>query len=131
MNIKIHSISLLGNREKNEDEMEIINNLNENNKDYHKCLYLSIFDGHGGDKISKYLKNNISNFLIHKNSEEFKETKDYSKYIIKVFDNIQKELINNNVKANSMGSTSLIIILYQKNNKNLLKVINLGDCRII
>ena len=131
MNIKIHSISLLGNREKNEDEMEIINNLNENNKDYHKCLYLSIFDGHGGDKISKYLKNNIANYLIHKNSEEFKETKDYSKYIIKVFDNIQKELINNNVKANSMGSTSLITILYQKNNKNLLKVINLGDCRII
>ena len=132
MNIKIHSISLIGNREKNEDELNIINNLNNNNNNnYQNCLYTSVFDGHGGDKISKYLKNNISEFIIHKNSEDLKPTKDYSKYIIKIFDNIQKDLINNNIKANIMGSTSLISIIYQKNNKYLLKIINLGDCRSI
>ena len=131
MNIKIHSISLLGNRDKNEDELDIINNLNNNNVNYYNCLYTSIFDGHGGDKISKYIKNNLSKYIIKKNREDIKPTKDYSKYIIKVFENIQKELINNNVKANSMGSTSLTSIIYNKNNKYFLKIINLGDCRVI
>ena len=131
MNIKIHSISLLGNRDKNEDELDIINNLNNNNVNYYNCLYTSIFDGHGGDKISKYIKNNLSKYIINNNSEDIKPTKDYSKYIIKVFENIQKELINNNVKANSMGSTSLTSIIYNKNNKYFLKIINLGDCRVI
>ena len=131
MNIKIHSISLLGKRDKNEDELDIINNMNNLNNEYFNCLYTSVCDGHGGDKISKYLKSKLSNYIIHKDSEELRETKDYSKYIIKIFENIKKELINNNVKANSMGSTSLITILYQKKNRYLLKVINLGDCRSI
>lgn len=131
MNIKIHSISLLGKREKNEDELEIINNLNNNNNNYQNCLYLNICDGHGGDKISKYLKNNISKYIIHKDSEELKATREYSKYIIKIFDKLQKELINKNVKANTMGTTSLINVLYQKNSKYHLKIINLGDCRSI
>ena len=85
MNIKIHSISLLGKRDKNEDELDIVNNCNNNNINYHNCLYTSVFDGHGGDKISKYLKNNLSKYIININSEEIKPTKDYSKYIIKVF----------------------------------------------
>ena len=131
MNIKIHSISLLGKRDKNEDELDIINNLNNKNIDYHNCLYLSIFDGHGGDKISKYLKNNLSKYLINNNIESFNISKDYSKYIIKIYEKIQKELINNNVKANTMGSTSLTSLIYQKNNINYLKIINLGDCRAI
>jgi protein phosphatase 2C family protein 2/3 len=131
MNIKIHSISLLGNRNKNEDEIDIINNLDNNNNSYHNLLYTSVFDGHGGGGISKYLKINLSKYIIHKETEELKPTKDYHKYIFKVFERIQKDLINNNVKANKMGSTALITLLYQKYNKYHLKVINLGDCRVI
>ena len=47
-----HSISLLGAREKNEDEIDIINNNDIN--------YYGIYDGHGGIDISRYLKENLS-----------------------------------------------------------------------
>lgn len=131
MNLKIHSISLLGKRDKNEDEMDIKNNLYGENENYQKCLYTSVFDGHGGDRISKYLKNNILNYIITINNEELKPTKEYTKYIQKVYNEIQTQLINSNIYANSMGSTALIALIYIKNNKKNVKIINLGDCRAV
>ena len=56
----------LGNvRDNNEDEI-IITKIDFNNDPDNYCFYFAIFDGHGGNGCSSYLKNNL-----HKNIKEF------------------------------------------------------------
>lgn len=142
LNIITHSTSLTGKRKKNEDEIDIINNLNNNDKNIKKIVYSAIFDGHGGEKIAKILKNNydIANYIINNECKEIKTTKEYNEHIIKIFNIIQKKLINTEIKANKMGSTCLMSLIYPKNTSNILnttdndfniKIINLGDCRAV
>lgn len=130
----IHTISLKGKRDKNEDEIDIFDNINQQHQDYNKGFYASIFDGHGGDKIAKLLKNKykLYDYFLHINStKKLNNTKEFNTYIVKLFELIQNKLINDEVAANKMGSTCLITLLYEKNNDNYLKIINLGDCRSI
>ena len=71
MNIIIHSYSTIGKRSKNEDAMELINNLDNKESNYNKLLYAGIYDGHGGSNISKLIVENnyISKYFCNVNSE--------------------------------------------------------------
>lgn len=135
LNIITQSSSLIGLRDKNEDEIDIINNINNTDKTLKPILYSAVFDGHGGGDISKMIKNKytISNYIISSDAKTIKNTNEYNDYISKVFKLLQKKLINDEIKANKMGSTCLINVIYKKNDNSdyYLKVINLGDCRSV
>ena len=137
MKIIIHSYSTTGIRSKNEDAMELINNLDEKNDTIIKTLYLAIFDGHGGNTISKTLveKEYISKYLCNISSDianKLNNSQTYNKkYIIPLFTRIQEKLKNYNISSNSMGSTALICLLYPNNKILNIKLINLGDSRAI
>ena len=128
-------ISLIGARPKNEDEIEIIMNSNGSNKSFKQMNFFSIFDGHGGDKISKYLKEKLPGYFMS-NSIDLNPSKhkSYNKYINKIYDHIQTKLCSFELPSKICGSTALVILNYSKSNScayTQLKVINLGDCRVV
>lgn len=125
-----HSISLIGKRNTNEDQHDIIINYNNSINNYNEMNFLSIYDGHGGKNVSKYLKENLSKYFIQKNSQ-FNMTggsKYINKYTTKVFDHVQNKLsIQCKNISEHIGSTALVL-LHIKNN---LHIANLGDCRAV
>ena len=123
-----HLASIQGKRPYNEDEIFIDINLDNKNNNQPINLF-SIFDGHGGNDISKYLKKNLYQYFINKNIDcEISKSSKFNKYIIKIFDYVQQSLTNYNIPSKNTGSTALLSIFYS--NKNF-KIINLGDCRAI
>jgi serine/threonine protein phosphatase PrpC len=140
MKIIIHSFSTIGRRSTNEDALEVVNNLDNSNSELKPYLFCGVFDGHGGDKVSKTLVDpnliNISKYFLYKKSpiaETISPTDKYNnKQIVPLFNRIQEKLKNYHICSNKMGSTSLISIVYPKmNDKYYLKIINLGDCRAV
>lgn len=128
-----HSISIQGRRPYNEDEYNIINNLNCKDITIHKVGYFGLFDGHGGGKISKFCKKNLHKYFIDNEiiSKPPSKSKDYDKYIIKTYSSIQNKLSEYEKEAKTVGSTALVVIVYEKEKKKYCKIANLGDCRAI
>jgi serine/threonine protein phosphatase PrpC len=128
-----HTISLIGARQKNEDEIEININMDGINPNQKKINFFGVFDGHGGDKISKYLKEKLPKFFINKAIEfDPSKSKSYNKYINKIYEYIQNKLVNFELPSKTCGSTALIVLNYPKCNiYSQLKIINLGDCRAV
>mmetsp|Transcript_25405 Transcript_25405/g.28209 ORF Transcript_25405/g.28209 Transcript_25405/m.28209 type:complete len:219 (+) Transcript_25405:90-746(+) len=106
----------------------------------------SVFDGHGGSEVSKYLKLNFSNFL--KENENFKAGK-YELALVQTFREIDKSFIKTEINkklksfsqepigawdkpgvkgvAYSVGSTACMALITPKT----IFVANLGDSRCI
>lgn len=129
----IQSTSLKGKRYSNEDAEIIFENLNKKNKKYHKLNLYAVFDGHGGDSVSKYLEKNFLNYFTPLNALSPTAKKSaYQKHIHTCYKHIQKKLKNEykNI-AHHTGTAALSIIHYQVRNRNKLYVINLGDCRAV
>lgn len=104
-------ISLQGKRDYNEDRLDYIEYPNE--------IIFGLFDGHGGDFVSEYLKMNI--------------LKDFRECLCKndinhLVNSTQKTLLKKySNESGECGSTLLVIRL--KKNKKQLQVINLGDSK--
>jgi protein phosphatase 1L len=131
-----HLASLIGKRPKNEDEIDVIINSNGSNKSRKNINFFGVYDGHGGDKISKYLKEKLGNYFLDKSIvENPSKHKSYNKYIDKVYNFLQNKLTEFEQPSKHCGSTALVVINYSKLSDNLdfnqLKVINLGDCRAV
>lgn len=125
-------ISLLGARPKNEDEIKVIINSNNSDSSIKPLNFFAIFDGHGGNEISKYLRDNLYKYFLYNTCRDLDKTKTCNKYIIKNYDYIQNKLASFELPSKICGSTALVIINYPyKDNYNYLKVINLGDCRAV
>ena len=124
----VYQTSLIGKRSTNEDQHHIILNGDKSDSKLNNINFFAVYDGHGGNKVAKFLKDNLSQYFL-------KKTLQYplsDNYIIKVFNHLQKKLsIDNKDFAYSQGSTCLILINYFINNKNYLHVCNLGDCRAV
>ena len=104
--------STKGLRSNNEDTYSILKK--------NKILFCGIYDGHGGDEVSKFLKNNLGKLIL-------KEPKCFNINIIKkIFSKFSKRLNKYllRYKINS-GSTALITMMQE----NKLIIINIGDCR--
>ena len=77
----IQSTSLQGFRESNEDAEIIFENLNGSKKDFHKLNIYAVFDGHGGNEVSKYLEKNYLDYFTPKSRlKPSDKKKDYQKH---------------------------------------------------
>lgn len=132
--MKIYSHTLQGKRQSNEDQHYHMLNLSGENKMINPINFLSVFDGHGGKQISKYLKENLPNYFINKfKSDIYSDQNIASKYFYDTFNKIQNDMIKDLPRiVKSCGSTACVCIQYIDNqNRNILWVLNVGDSRAV
>jgi len=124
--MNVHSVSLKGLREQNEDKHSIVLNSDKKNMELNDINFCGVYDGHGGKEVSKYIHDNIGQYFLNK-----KVTYPLSKrYVTNIYDHIQKSLKKHNYAYYS-GTTALIAINFKYNNDSYLNIINLGDCRCV
>lgn len=124
--MNVHSVSIKGLRDQNEDKHHIF--LNCDNKDQLKknINLFGVFDGHGGKLVSKYVEDTLPKYFVDK-----KVVYPLQKgYVTDVCDKIQKDLKAFNYAYRS-GTTALIVTNFKYNGGNYLNVINIGDSRCI
>lgn len=126
--MSIHTASLKGRREQNEDRHKIFTNLDKSNIEKAPVDFYAIFDGHGGKFVSKFLCDHLCNFFIDKKIEyPLKKT-----YINRVYSYVQNTLSKDHVQnATNVGSTSLVAIRYKQGTRDYLNILNTGDSRCI
>jgi len=131
--MKVFSYSLQGRRNTQEDQHITILNIDGNNKELNKINFFGVFDGHGGKKVSHFLKNNLPNFFINKHDKNiFKKNDSFTKYTNQVYDLLQNNLKEQHPRAvEYCGSTACIGIQTINNDKNYLWIVNVGDSRAI
>jgi protein phosphatase 1L len=122
--------SIQGRRPYNEDEFDVFINLN--GQTGKKLNYFGLFDGHGGNDVSKYLKKNLRLYFTGDNVQaEMGKSKSCDRYIEKVYEFVQNKLTDYHLPSKATGSTALITMFYNCKGHDMMKVINLGDCRAV
>lgn len=125
--IKIGISSVKGMRQKQEDVFLVPSCLMQTNGDFNQssATYIfGIFDGHGGNRCSKYLSENLINVLLEE--EEF--TSDLSAALKKTFITLNQNYFSSiKYYPTFEGSTAICVLLRE----NKLLVANVGDCRAI
>lgn len=134
--MKVYSYSLQGKRDANEDQHINILNINGelNNDKLNTVNFFGVFDGHGGKRVSKYLKDTMPQFFVSKLKKNYYlKDKTATKYFIKVFDLLQNKLKEDHPRAViHSGSTACVGIHFRDlNNDNKLWILNVGDSRSI
>ncbi len=124
--MNVYAVSLKGRRKENEDEHDIIINSNGNNKQLNNIDFYAVYDGHGGNQVSTYLKKHLSKHFTKKGITYPL----HPKYIIKVYDYLQNSLRNYKF-AYRAGSTGLVVVMFRLNGKKRLNIFNNGDCRCV
>jgi len=124
--MNVHSISLKGLREENEDKHDIITNIEGGNKNLKDVNFFGVYDGHGGKQVSKYIQENLSKYFTD-SQVEYPISK---RYVLKVYDNIQKNLEKKKYSYYS-GTTATVVIHFKHNNNYYLNVMNTGDSRCV
>jgi serine/threonine protein phosphatase PrpC len=126
--MSIHSVSLKGRRDSNEDKHTVKLGLNSNNNTNNNINFYAIYDGHGGKFVSNYLHNNLHTFFIDRRVKyPLKKS-----FVNKAFDCVQKNLeMKYPNQSESCGSTCLAMVHYKEPNTNnyYVNVMNAGDCR--
>lgn len=129
--MNIHSVSLRGKRDQNEDAHNIIFNqkITENEKIYKTNVNMfGVYDGHGGKYVSKCLAKTMPQLFL-KNNQQFPLS---SKYITDAYNHIQSSFKKKWFKlTNYCGSTCLIVFHYKLKNETFLQVLNTGDSRCV
>ena len=103
-----------------EDEGKVIENLNG---DQNKILFC-LFDGHGGGQVSKFLQNNIGNYM-----KKILNSADYNLAFTNLFKLIDEDI--KKLNCPSVGSTATIVYIEKKDNKRILYCANIGDSRCV
>ena len=107
-------------KETMEDKGKSIENFNENDKN---TLFL-LFDGHNGDLVSKYCRNNFDRIFKKYLSDK---TLSINLAITKSFLELDNEIKEKGFC--DIGSTGTIIYLTEENNKKVIYSGNVGDTR--
>ena len=132
--MKVYSYSLQGKRPTQEDQHVTLINLDGSNHELNNINLFGVFDGHGGKKVSRYLKNNLPNFFLTKfKNNIFQKNESFTKYTNKVYDLLQTDLKEKHPRAvEYCGSTACIgIHTFDKNDKDILWIVNVGDSRAV
>jgi protein phosphatase 2C family protein 2/3 len=129
MKKKIYSHSLQGRRDDNEDKHEHIINIDGLDTNINSINFFAVFDGHGGRKVSEFLKKNLSKYYTNKiNKNMYSKLDIVSKYTNQVFDKLQNKLIKKHPRiSQTCGSTACVGVQF----KNDLWIFNVGDSRAI
>ena len=129
MKKKIYSYSMQGKRDDNEDKHEHIINIDGLDTNINSINFFAVFDGHGGRKVSEFLKKNLSKYYTNKiNKNMYSKLDIVSKYTNQVFDKLQNKLIKKHPRiSQTCGSTACVGVQF----KNDLWIFNVGDSRAI
>ena len=97
-------------------------------KTWPKISYFGIFDGHGGEECSEFLKNNYMNYLVENANFPF----DIKLSMIESFQKIEEDFFKLKCKDNiddsdKSGSCALVSIIFD----NKVYIANIGDSRAI
>jgi serine/threonine protein phosphatase PrpC len=123
--MNIYYTSVKGRRTSNEDKHTIILNLNKQTSKINPINLFGIYDGHGGEQVSKYLSENIPIYYCNPESKP-----PFSKeYHTAIFESIQKKLLTTDF-GHSMGSTCLLNIMYKYKDEYHMNIVNVGDSRL-
>ena len=127
--------SFIGKRPSNEDEYSVLVNINGDDKKKHNINLFCVFDGHGGNIVSKFLKKTVPVIFgdVNNNIDYLFSKSINTKKINKCFDNIKLSLETKHRKdIQHCGSTACICIEYYDIKKNhKLIVFNIGDSRLV
>lgn len=126
MNQSIFFSSLIGKRDTNEDGHFISLNKNMQNIKYAPVDLFGIFDGHGGSEVSKFLSIEFPKYLVN-TSIKYPWSK---KQIITICDKIQERLKVFDYSYR-VGSTALIVAVFEVENTKWINILNTGDCRAV
>ena len=119
-------------KENNEDKIIVVSQIKKpassKMKKWPRISYFGIFDGHGGEGCSEFLKNNFLNYLTENKNFPF----DIKLSLIEAFDKAEQEFFKQKCKASleesdRSGSCAIVSLLYD----NKIYIANLGDSRII
>ena len=119
-------------KENNEDRVIAVSPIPKPQKTIHrtwpKMSYFAVFDGHGGENCSDYLKNNFLNILIENKSFPH----DIKLALTETFEKIEEEILNKNKgkklnEIDTSGSCALVSIITE----NKIYFANIGDSRAI
>ena len=64
--MNVHSVSVKGLRDQNEDKHDIVLNSDNKIKTKKNVNFFGVYDGHGGKEVSTYIQKNISNYFLDK-----------------------------------------------------------------
>ena len=98
-------------------------------KTWPKISYFAIFDGHGGEECSEFLKENYDKYLIENKNFPF----DIKLSMVETFQKIEEDFFKLKCKENSFedsdksGSCALVAIIFD----NKVYIANIGDSRAI
>ena len=98
-------------------------------KTWPKISYFAIFDGHGGDECSEFLKENYDKYLIENKNFPY----DIKLSMIETFQKIEEDFFKLKCKEDSLedsdksGSCALVTIIHD----NKIYIANIGDSRAI
>ena len=116
----------------NEDRVIVVSQIQKPQKTIHrtwpKMSYFAVFDGHGGENCSEYLKNNFLDYLIE--NKNFPH--DIKASITETFDKLEDEFYEKNKQKpkdqiDNSGSCALVAIMTE----NKIYIGNIGDSRAI
>lgn len=131
--MKVFSHSLQGKRATQEDQHIAILNIDGKNNEINNINFFGVFDGHGGKKVSHYLKNNLPEFFTQKFKKNiFGKNDAFTKYTTQAFDLLQNNLKEKHPRAvEYCGSTACVGIHFKENNRQYLWIVNVGDSRAV
>ena len=116
----------------NEDKVVVINQIKKpassKMKTWPKISYFGIFDGHGGEGCSEFLKNNLLNYLLENKNFPY----DIKTSLTESFDKAEEEFFKLKCgedleHSDKSGSCALVCLLFD----NKIYIANLGDSRAI
>ena len=115
------------NEDMNKNIVNFEKKTNEGNNYTQKISYFAIFDGHGGDACSKFLKNNFHTILF----QNPKFPSNLPDSIIKSFKNAENTFYQQSIKDGKLNDTSGSCALIALIIDNHCYTINLGDSRAL
>jgi len=116
----------------NEDKIIVVSQIKKpassKLKTWPKISYFGIFDGHGGEGCSEFLKNNFLNYLIENKNFPF----DIKTSLNETFEKVEEEFFKQKCsstleQSDRSGSCALVSLLFD----NKIYIANLGDSRAI
>ena len=119
-------------KEVNEDKVIVVNQIKKpassKLKTWPKLSYFGIFDGHGGEGCSEFLKNNFLNYLIENKNFPFDIKTSLTETFEKVEEEFFKQKCNESLEqSDKSGSCALVSVIYD----NKIYIANVGDSRAI